>query len=364
MKSGILASCLLFISSFTAVQAQTTQKLSATKANDYAIVYSLPKTAIDITIVTRKTVEIPGEFYEYAKSILNVDNPITEESTKYSIDKVIIRTHGEPNADERYAVKFSSGSAPYILLSADNVPLAVNTEEVYVPVKEEIPAPERAEATALQNPAARQVVTEEMLRSTTPLKKAQLAAEQLYTLRQGRTDLLTGQADQMPPDGQAMQLIMDNLNAQEAALTAMFLGTKQTSTEVKTFTFIPPTDTTLVKGYIIARLSQTEGLVAADDLSGAPIKLNYQVTQKGEMPVNEKGVTLTFPKNGFAYCIPGKAKVEVNYDGRQIAESTINVAQAGVVYGLAPNSFTDKKSPVYLIFDPSTGAAIEIGSKQ
>lgn len=343
--------------------AQTTQKLSATKANDYALVYTLPKTAIDITIVTRKTVEMPGEFYKYAKSILNIDNPISRQSINYTIDKILIATHGEPDIEARYAVKFSSGSTPFILLGPDNIPLSVNTEDIYEPVKVEIPEPVNAKPTPLQNPAARQVVTEEMMRSTTPLRRAQSAAEQLYTLRQSRTDLLTGQADQMPPDGQAMQLVLDNLNAQEAALTAMFVGTRQTSTQIRTYTFIPEANQQKVDNYVIARLSTTEGLVDADDLSGAPIMLNYNVIMKGEMPKNEKGVELTFPKNGFAYCIPGKANVEIIMDGHDLAKSTLSIAQAGVIYGLAPNSFTDKKAPMYLIFDPATGAAVEIGSK-
>lgn len=342
---------------------QTTTKLWATKANDYAIVYSLPKTALDITVVTRKTVEQPGEFYQFAKRILNIDNPISEEKTTYDIEQVIIHTHGEPDSEQRYAVTMKSGQTPYLLLSPDNIPLAANTEDVYEPVRVEIPKPQAANATPLETPAARQIMTEEMLRSTTPLKRAQSAAEQLYALRQSRTDLLTGQADQMPPDGQAMQLILDNLNAQEAALTAMFTGTRKSSTQVNTFTYVPSTQQTDINGYVIARLSQIDGIVPADDLSGAPIKLNYKVTQKGEMPKNEKGVELTFPKNGFAYCIPGKARVEVTYEGKELAESTVNVAQAGVIYGLAPNSFTDKKAPMYLIFDPSTGAAVEIGSK-
>ena len=343
--------------------AQSTLKLSATKANDYAITYTLPKTAIDITIVTSKTVETPGEFYQYAKMILNIDNPISEKNTDYRIEQVIINTHGEPDPEQRYAVKFSSGSTPFLMLSADNVPLAVNTEDVYRPRVNELPEPKKAEPTALQTPAARQVMTEEILRSTTLYKKAQLAAEQLYAIRQSRKDLLTGQADQMPPDGQSLQLMLDNLSAQEAALTAMFTGTRARSTQVKTYTFVPKADQTNVKGHVIARLSATEGLVAADDLSGEPIKLDYTVTERGKMPVNDKGVELAFPKNGFAYCIPGKARVEVLYKGHELAQSDVNVAQAGIVYGMAPNSFTDKKAPAYLVFDPATGAAIEIGSK-
>lgn len=362
MKNHILSVAVIFAAGVLTATSQTTQKLSATKANEYALVYSLPETAIDISIVTKKTVKTPGEFYQYAKRILNVDNPISEPSTEYSIERVIINTHGEPDKNQRYAVKFSSGSAPYILLSSDNIPLAVNTENTFTPGKNEVPAPMNAKPTPLQNPAAAQVMTEDMLRSTTPLRRAQTAGEQLYALRQSRTDLITGQADQMPPDGQATQLILDNLNAQEAALNAMFVGTVQESTQVNTFTFIPPADTTKVDGYVIARLSAIDGIVPADDLTGAPIRLDYNVTQKGEMPVNEKGVTLSFPKGGLAYCIPGKARVTVTFEGKNLAQSTVNVAQAGVVYGIASNSFTNKKTPAYLIFDPTTGAAVELGS--
>ena len=361
LRNFILYAALL--ATGTPLAAQTTTKLSATKANDYAVVYSLPLTAIDVTIVTRKTVETPGEFYQFAKRILNIDNPISEAATRYSIDKVIVNTHGEPNADERYAVKFSAGSTPYILLSTDNIPLAVNTEETYIPVKIAIPEPERAAPTALENPAARQVMTEDMLRSTTTLRRAQAAAEQLYALRQSRTDLITGQADQMPPDGQATQLMLDNINAQEAALIAMFTGTTKESTQVQTFTFVPKASDNDINGYVIARLSAVDGLVSADDLTGAPIRLNYKVTQRGEMPKNEKGIELTFPKGGLAYCIPGKAQVTVSYEGQPLAQTTLNMAQAGIVYGIAPNSFTAKKGAAYMIFDPSTGAAVEIGTK-
>lgn len=362
MKLASFITVLAALTAGAAISAQTTQKLSATKAGDYAVIYSLPKTAIDVTVVTTETVETPGEFYQFAKRILNIDNPISEASTRYDIEQVIIRTHGEPDSEQRYAVKFGSGSTPYILLSNDNLPLAVNTEETYQLAQPTVPAPVRAEPTPLETPAARQVMTEEMLRSNTPLKRAQSAVEQLYNIRQSRNDLLTGQVDQMP-DGQAMQLILDNLNAQEAALLAMFTGTRAVSTHVNTYTFIPPADTTQVSNYLLARLSAVEGIVAKSDLSGAPIELDYRVTAKGEMPLNDKGVRLSFPKNGLPYCIPGKATVKVTYEGRELAHATVNVAQAGVIYGMAPNSFTDKKAPAYLIFDPTTGAAVEIGTK-
>ncbi len=38
------------------------------------------------------------------------------------------------------------------------------------------------------------------------------------------------------------------------------------------------------------------------------------------------------------------------------------MAQMGVVFGLEPNLFTDKKEPAYVIFDPTTGAIRELGT--
>lgn len=344
--------------------AETTQKLSATKANDFAIVYSLPLTTVDITLETVKTVRTPGEFYDYAKRILNVDDPVAEPSVEYTLKSVTLTTHGTPDPNRRYAVKFSSGSTPFIILSSNDVPLAVNTEDTYTPKTEALPVAQEAAPSPLQTDAARQVMTEDMLRSQSTLKRAQIASEQLYALRQSRSDLLTGQADQMPPDGQAMQLVLDNLNAQEAALTAMFLGTEQTSTEVTTISFTPSATDNDINGKVIARLSSVDGIVSADNLSGAPITISYKVVSRGEMPLNDKGTPLPFPKNGFAYCIPGTAKIAVSYDGQNFAEKSVDIAQAGIDYGLAPNSFTDKRAPAYLIFDPATGAAIEIGAKK
>ena len=183
-------------------------------------------------------------------------------------------------------------------------------------------------------------------------------AAQIYALRQSRTDFITGQAESMPPDGQAMQIIMDNIDAQEAALVAMFVGTTKVSTNVSTIEVDPSKDVT---DKIIARVS-ANGLVATDDLSGAPLYLTLTTLEKGVMPVDEKGKDIPFPKNGFAYCIPGKAQVKITYDDKTMVDKRIDVAQSGIVYGLNPNSFTDKKEPIYLIFDPSTGAAAEIGS--
>lgn len=344
----------------TAPQAisQTTQRLSATKANDYALVYTLPQTRLAVTIEAEMTLKKPGEFYKYAKKYLNINNPITRESREATLKSATVTTAGIPDPEERYAVQFKSGTSPFMLLSANNVPLAINTEKTLKAATVTLPESQAALPTPLETAAARQVVSEEMMQSQSTAKRAELAAAALFAIRQTRNDLITGQAEQTPPDGKSLQLMLDNLEAQEQALMAMFVGTTSTWTDVATFNILPDDD---IKRMVVARISAIDGIVDADDLSGAPVYLDLTVTQRGEMPLNEKGEELPFPKNGLAYCIPGTARVKVTFDGRTYFDADKEMAQFGVVYGLAPNSFTDRKAPIFVIFDPTTGAIASQG---
>ncbi|MBO5780802.1 MAG: DUF4831 family protein [Muribaculaceae bacterium] len=341
-----------------AVVAQTTQRLTATKANDYGLMYSLPVTAVNVTVEAQITVKRPGEFAKYAAKYLNVVDPILESSTSVEVKSVVISTSGVPNESERYLVSLKSGRAPYIILSEDNIPLSINTEQVYEPNEVELPVSVAAEPTPLETAAARQVITQEMLQSHSSAKRAELAAEQIYSLRQSRTDIITGQAEQMPPDGAAMQMVLENINAQEQALMAMFIGTTSVSTHVRTMQIVPDGDIT---NQVVARVSAEKGVVEASDLSGMPVYLTLKVTKEGELPVNDKGEQLTMPKGGVAYCIPGKTQISVKFDGVTMAEKEVDMAQFGVVYGMNPANFSDKKAPVFLLFDPRTGAAVEVG---
>lgn len=355
IKTTLIAAAL---AATTVASAQQAQRFTATKANEYGIAYTLPVTAVDITIEAEFTREEPGEFYKYALKYLNVDNPITEPSLSASVKSVTISTHGVPDPDKRYLVTLKSSQAPYIILGEDNIPLSINTEKVYETESPSLPEARSAEPTPLQSEAARQVITQEMLQSHSSAKRAELAAEQIYALRQSRTDLITGQAEQMPPDGAAMKIVMDNIEAQEQALMAMFVGTKSTYTEVRTFTVVPDGN---INRQIIARISATGGIVDANDLSGFPVYLSIKELERVGMPVNDKGETLPFPKGGVAYVIPGRAQVTVTASGKELARKDVELAQSGVVYGMAPSNFTDKKAPVYLLFDPATGAAAEVG---
>lgn len=340
------------------VHGQSAQRLNATKANEYALIYTLPLTAIDVSVNAEITEKIPGEFYKYAKKYLNIDNPITSAEKCITLNSVSLYTHGVPNPDERYAINLKGGQAPYIMISPENILLSVNTEktaEVVGPTQQKTP---KKRDNDLRRKAAAQVITEDMVASHSTAKKAELAAEQIFEIRQTRSDLLMGEADQMPPDGESMKMIMDNLDAREQALLEMFVGTETHTDLSRVITIVPEYE---MKNKVICRLSAVNGIIDASDLSGTPVYLNIRNINEGEAPVNEKGETIPFPKGGIAYCIPGSAEVSIIYNGKTYAEKEMDFSQFGIVYGMAPSNFTDKRSPVYLVLDPATGAPLEIG---
>lgn len=359
--SHILVGTALLASSIAS--AQTTQKFTADKTNEYALVYSLPLTVVDITIETEHTVRTPGEFNNFANRYLGLDGDdvIRQSDHKVMVKSVTLTPRGTADPENRWQVQFKIGSAPTMTLMPDGVPLSINFEEVSLAESPAKPVAKPAAPTVLEGPAAREAITEEMTRSTTLSRKAQAAANRIFELRQRRNDIFSGEAETMPPDGRATELILKAMSDQEAALTAMFTGTSQTWTEVSTLSYTPGSDDE--NDVLLARISPIAGVVEKDDYSGIPLYLNYEVLTRGKLPVNERGEEKKFPKGGVAYNIPGSARISLSFNGATIGQQDFDIAQLGEVFGIDPALFTDKKAPAYLEFSPITGGIVKLGTK-
>ncbi len=343
--------------------AQSSQRFTASKSNEYGLVYTLPLTEVDITIETEHTRETPGEFYNYARRHLGITDAIVEPSTSVTVKSVTISTHGVANPENRWIAEFKGGNGTFMLLSDDGIPVAINTEENQAfNTQLTLPVAESLQPTILETEVARQAMTQDMIRSSSISKRAELAAQRIFELRDMRNDILSGDTDNPPADGQAMQLVLDNLAGQEAALTAMFAGTKQNWTSVRTISIRP--DSTEIYSEVIARISPFDGILDANNLAGAPLELSLEILDRGTLPLNDKGEPKRFPKGGVAYNIPGNARITISYEGQQIASADVPIAQLGCVFGMDPKLFTDKKTPSLLRFDPSTGAILELAPIQ
>lgn len=349
---------LLLFAGATYVTAQNTVKMSAVKGNDYGVAYSLPKTSLAITVDYTKKTRKAGEFFQYAERYLSISNPITEDAVSYTLDKIDGVAKGVVDKDKSYLVEFRSNTtAPFVTLTKDGLICAINDD--YTFPKDEIKGDAPSASATLPNP--RSFLSEEILRAGSTSKQAELIAKQIYRLRESRNNILTGDADNMPPDGNAYKLVMTQLEEQEKALTAMFAGIETTETGTREFVVIP--DEKNIDNRIIFRFSSKLGIVDANDLSGAPVTLTLKNKEPREAlvltPKEEKEMEKKFSA-GIIYNIPSKAALQISYNGRNYVQKDCDIVQYGVQDVLTPKMFDNNKLPIKVIFYPDMGAIKQI----
>ena len=353
MKHGILTTLILGMALLAT--AQDVVQLRPEKFNDYALNYYLPKTVTEIEFVASKTTRKAGEYYQYARKYLGISDVITEDSETWHLESATITSRGEANTDERYQLTFKSGQTPYIFVSEEHTILSVNT----APDTNITTTATAANQDVINDIDSSKALSSDILMSGSIAKMAEMAAKQIYRIRESRMDILTGDADNMPADGESLRIVIEQLEQQEQALTALFEGTTSVEYVTKKMVYTP---TDNVENQVVLRFSEHLGFVDASDLCGAPIYLSVDVTERGEYPLDNKGVVKKVPKGALAYNIPGKIDISLHFDSKTLAREELSVAQLGVVFGLDPALLSRKKERTYVVFDPTTGGITQIGS--
>ncbi|MDO5570610.1 MAG: DUF4831 family protein [Bacteroidales bacterium] len=344
---------VLFMAAFGAF-AQEATKVTAGKHNDFGLAYSLPTTMLEVEVQTTKISVKAGPYYKYAEKYLGVQEIVTEDMVTWELNSISLTPYSKPNKDESYVVKFKSGNPPSFYLTTDGILWSINSEpkQMAYPQQENIQADKKNE-----NPYYT-VLSEEQLSAGSTAKMAEVAAKQIYRIRESKLNILTGDVDQLPADGESFKLIISQLEEQEAALTAMFIGTTKKEYITKKIQITPGTKDSKE---ILFRFSKYLGVVNSDDLGGAPIYLDYKVVENlSELTEEQKKEKEKNKNKGVAYLLPGKAKVNILSGNKSLAESEIQVAQLGSVYQFPSNIFDDKKMPAKALFNPISGGIIEV----
>ena len=345
---------LAFCLSALGMQAQTDVTDFVPGSTLEGVSYFLPKTAFRITIITEKTVTKPGDFNKYANRYLRMPNVPTEETVDWAIKSIKLEPFGVPDKEKAYSIKIKSKTvAPLVGLSSDGILLSINTEaeEEFLPeLPEAVPAPK------LDDP--RTYMTQEMLAAGSTAKMAELCAEEIYDLRDSRNSLIKGEADNMPKDGAQLQLMLNQLDKQIAALESMFKGTQQTSTEVTSFNFLPNQET---DKEILFRFSQKLGVVDEDDLVGAPIYVSVKCMES--LPKTEIDEDTAKKKakmeKGVFYNVPARTKVSIFNNQQEFCTTELPMGQFGVVEILSSLLF-DKQATTKVTFFQSTGGIKDV----
>ena len=348
---------IVFAINFLTAQTKVI-KMSATKSTDYGVTYYLPKTVLTIQVNYSKTTQKAGPYARYAENYLGLKEQLVvlEDQVYYTLNKVNVEGKGIVDGDASYLVEFKSKTtSPFVYLTEDGLICTINAD--YEPEPTNNNNANYLQSSKLSTTQSHSVYTEEYLTAGSITKKAEVAAKQIYKLRESRTDLLTGNADNAPRDGEGMKIVLANLEAQEKALVELFTGTTSIETFNSEFEIEPFSN---IDKEVLFRFSKYNGVVDTDDLSGSPVYINVRdlgITDEQEFIDPKRKAK---EPQSIVYNLPGKAEVEIFFGINSMYKNTFQVVQFGSKQILAPSLFDDKKTPVKIYFYPETGAIKQI----
>lgn len=356
MKRLFLIACLM--SCLTYMNAQQTKLLTAEKHNEYGLVYTLPVTSFQVEIVAVKEVSIAGPYSKYSKIFTSDSKIIAKDGVKWTIESVKVTPYGIPDSANRYLMQLKPGATTFIGVADDGMLLSINTEPQTSAIEKLSVDPLIGNKTTGKEYL--EFVNEDFIAAQSSYKQAQILAEEIMEIREAKLALTRGTAETMPTDGRQLEIMLASLDNQEKALTNAFTGSSWKEKVVRTFSFTPDEDGST----ILCRLNPTEGLVEANTQKGEPILVNVSLIEEAQLPVDAKGEEKKLPKDAVMYCIPGTAELSIDFNKQNLFKKAFQMSQFGMLYGLNPSIFTDKKEPSYAIFDAATGALKELGTNK
>lgn len=327
--------------------------------SNYGVQYVLPRTYITIHITQQKSVFTPGELCQYAERYLKLTDVPTVATTVWTFKGAKFALASLPDSSKVFFVPMNDKTtAPLMELTPEGVIKSINMTiqpPTNTPQNSFVPATPQEVKTI--DPHS--LLSEEILMAGSTAKMAELVAKEIYNIRESRSDLVKGQADNLPKDGAQLKLMLDNLDAQEKALTSMFTGKYQYGEKEVTLKM----DIAEMNNKVAFRFSKAFGVVNNDDLSGRPFFLIIKKLEakdvRAEMPVDEKKKKEEAQNEGVAYNLPGRAALTLRDGNKTVAEADYLVTQFGSMEFLAPTLF-NKKNTVRVRFDPLTGALLKI----
>lgn len=333
-----------------AMQAQVVEQ------GEPALVYYSPKTAVtvDFTCVVEK--QEPGIYAQYAEAMLGATNAVKVNKTTYRLDKVRIGTKTSTDYARPHKVE-ADASMPMLFCINDKGLLTgynVAADKTYF----DSPKPDaKPDCKPDCKPSCKGTgvtpLPEEVLKAASPLAQANAVAKQIFHLRETRMYLINGEVEHAPADGEAMRLVLEELDRQEKALTELFIGKRTKYTEHKFMTFSPESQRQ------IWYFSEENGFTDAENIDANTIvaSVALQPQQYAPAPADKKKKSVE--PSQFVYNLPGNGEVKVLYKGNELAKRTIPIAQLGIDVPLPKDMFKGNDLPS-IVVNEKTGNIVSI----
>ena len=315
-----------------------------------ALVYALPKTVLSFEVEIEKTVEKPGVFYLYSQRYLATDRVVLEEKTSYRVKGVRMSTSTVPDLNRRFSiVPVPNTALSHLVVNNQGILCGVNVDIQQEDKKMNVYPKSFDSGIIAKNILP---LTQEYMMAGSTAKLAEGAAKQIYDIRESRLNILMGEMDQLPADGEALKLMLNGLDRQERELTELFIGSVVTETSIHQVSITP--DKNQLED-VLFRLSANRGFVSKDDLSGAPYyytispeKIQLQAPDPKAKPV----------KIGLQTVLPAQTTVTVTDGVKTLLENTLDIPQFGELVPLPESLFKSQKVKVQV--DIETGRLLKV----
>ncbi len=154
-------------------------------------------------------------------------------------------------------------------------------------------------------------------------KRAEEAAEMIFTLREKKLQIVTGDTD-ATYSGEAMGAAIEELTRLEKEYLSLFTGYSEFKDVQMHYDLVPEKGGD--QSYVVFRVSAEGGLVGADDLSGSPVILKLEAREIADAGVAEKPAKGSF----VTIRIPAVCNARLYKGSELLLQSRVPVYQLGV----------------------------------
>jgi len=351
----------IFLGLMVALMLVATTQAQTLQQGEPALVYYSPCTHVVLDFSYTVETYQKGMYAQYAEKLLGLSDIVEEDKTIYTLKGVKVHTRTDADLTRPHKVVAEPG-VPMQLLQINEKNLLVGYNLPY----EESPAkPNNTPNEPEQHKPCRKKVapfTEDVIEARTLADEAHAVAKQIFRIREARMYLLSGEVEHAPADGQAMKLVLEELNKQEKELVELFIGTKSRVVKHKKVEYTPMGENFKLFNERL-HFSPENGFTSPENVDAEEVGVTIQFTrpQTSNLAANDdqKGKKKEVQASQIVYNLPGSGLLRVRYKGELLAEKTLPMAQFGVDVPLAKDLFTGKTLPTIKISE-RTGNVVSI----
>ncbi len=329
--------------------------------------YFLPRTVINFEITIEKSDQIKGPYAAFSAKYLGISNVITENSTKYSIVDLKIKTQNEPDPEKIFYISFpnciNKKHQLLISLKENGIIESVNFDVDSLSVQNQ-----QMKFSSLQNEFEEEgqpfkmfinynilekvdtivefihmdtITIEKQIYKRSVIEKdlehrAKEASEYIIKLNEYKMNLISGYQEVTYSDA-TLTLMISSIDQQINEYMSLFTGKTINQTMTYNFSQIPESSTKNTRLFLFS-FEKNEGLndfESSDPSKNIYVEFMPSLTTSKIAPVVDNQYQNSRKRKGFYYNIPEKTKVILSKgNGESIFESNVMINQFGVVHYL------------------------------